>query len=177
MSLHFKINPTVYVDTTARGKARPVFFEVKPQLSGIVGGEGAGVDNQLGNYVSKTGDGPAIRPNRDAFQGSYGMGKDVSYGGGGREAMSKVNVEYCWCVLRCSWNFPLFCLSLFARWKIPVPDGWHNDRILFTRTVNPCSLCCGCSASCRSLVPLPEWQYSKWDPLRWPIPSSFSSWL
>lgn len=55
MSLHFKANPSVYVDATGRGKARPVFFEVKPQLSGVVGGEGTGADNQLGNFMSKTG--------------------------------------------------------------------------------------------------------------------------
>lgn len=51
MSLQFKANPSVYVDATGRGKVRPVFFEVKPQLSGVVGG----TENQLGNFMSKTG--------------------------------------------------------------------------------------------------------------------------
>lgn len=55
MSLHFKINPPIHVDATVTGKARPVFFEVKPQINGIVSGTGGGVDSQLGNFMSKTG--------------------------------------------------------------------------------------------------------------------------
>lgn len=98
MSLHFKINPGVYVDATpTRGKpARPVFFEVKPQLmSGVVGGEGAGVDNQLGNFMSKAGGRYPNHVPREAFTGhQINAGKpdvDVGYVG---DEVPKVRDSY-----------------------------------------------------------------------------------
>lgn len=71
MSLHFKTNPGVFVDATSRGRSRPVFFEVKPTLTGVVGAEGDGVGNQLGNFMSKTGSTfPANHVSREPYPGS-----------------------------------------------------------------------------------------------------------
>lgn len=80
MSLHFKINPPVFGDVASRGngggggKVRPVFFDVKPQMNGgLGGGIGGGrgsVDNQLGNFMSKTDPGFPNHVPREAFTGS-----------------------------------------------------------------------------------------------------------
>lgn len=69
MSLHFKINPPVYVDATATGRARPVFFDVKPQFNGSGGGVGVDNNNQLGSFMSKTDSGFQNHLPRDAFTG------------------------------------------------------------------------------------------------------------
>lgn len=105
MSVQFKINPPppppVYVDATARGKSRPVFFDVKPQLTGLNGSVGGGygrrisnsfVDsNQLGSFMSKT-DGLPNHVPREAFTGSIKGGVD---GDNQREQESGQKVGCC----------------------------------------------------------------------------------
>lgn len=98
MSLHFKINPSVYVDATSKGKARPVFFEVKPQINGFVSGAGSGLDNQLGNFMSKADGFPNHVP-REAFTDKPEMVPKVRRIGAG---MCRQNGQrYWWCVLHC----------------------------------------------------------------------------
>lgn len=137
MSLHFKINPSVYVDTTYRGQARPVFFDVKPQMNGSVGLPGGSVgNNQMGNFMSKTDPNLPNHIPREAF-----TGPSIA---NGQETGPKV--------LRASWTLSYIKVySLYTAF-------FHvaANRILFTGMDSRSLAFCGYWESYRLHAPHPE---------------------